>query len=64
MGARAVHAMFVVIVSEFAELSRQVDRVDEDEEFAHGANVTTPAILRKTARHGLIRSYCEFATHR
>jgi hypothetical protein len=34
----------------------------EDEEFAHGANVTTTAIACKTARHRRIPSYCEFAT--
>ena len=35
----------------------------EDEEFAHGANGTTTAIVCKTARHRRISSYCEFATH-
>lgn len=55
------HGAYTTWVEEFREGDKQVN--GEDEEFAHGANATTPAILRNIARHGLIRSYCEFATN-
>jgi hypothetical protein len=35
----------------------------EDEEFAHGANASSPARACKTARCGRIASHYEFATH-
>ena len=44
------------------EGNQQVDC--EDEEFAHGANATMIARVRKTAPHRRVPSYYEFATHR
>jgi hypothetical protein len=38
-------------------------RDNEDEEFAHGANRSMTVSARKTAPHGRIPSYYEFATH-
>jgi hypothetical protein len=36
----------------------------ENEEVAHGANRNMTTGLRRTARHGRIPSYYEFAPHR
>ena len=48
-----------------AQLRDRGQQVDgEDKEFAHAANGTTTASTRKTARHGRIPSYYEFATDR
>ena len=46
---------------EFHEGDQQVD--GENEEVAHGANRIITTIARKTAPHGRIPSYYEFATH-
>ena len=47
---------------EFRERDQQVD--GENEEVAHGANRNMTTGPRKTARHGRIPSYYEFASHR